>query len=135
MKRKRLISSSRRCDVTACFACGSISPQRLKPESVLRSGGTTRSRALPVSFEKPDWPLFRDFEAFAALFAVAVQRVEDDGIRFRWGAYLIDLDGLAFELFVILKKATEHEQAVGRHFRGIAVGVEFGIFGRYGDDF
>jgi hypothetical protein len=64
---------------------------------------------------------FCGLEAFAALFAVAVQRVEDDGVCFSWWAYLIDLDGLAFELFVILKKAAEHEQAVGRHLRGLSV--------------
>jgi len=41
--------------------------------------------------------LFCSLEALAALFAVAVQRVEDDGIGFAGGAYLVHLDGLAFE--------------------------------------
>jgi hypothetical protein len=76
-----------------------------------------------------------DLEAFAALFAVAVQRIENDGVRFRWWADLIHLDGFAFELFVVLKKAAEHEQAVRRHLGGLAVGIELGIFGGNGDDF
>jgi len=49
--------------------------------------------------------LLRSLEALAALFAVAVQRVEDDGIGFGGGAYLVDFDGLAFELFVVLEKS------------------------------
>jgi hypothetical protein len=47
----------------------------------------------------------------------------------------IDFDGLAFELFVVLKKAAQHEQAVRRHFRAFAVGIELGILGGDGDDF
>jgi hypothetical protein len=41
--------------------------------------------------------VFGGLETLAALFAVAVQRVEDDGIGFRGGAYLVDLHGFAFE--------------------------------------
>jgi hypothetical protein len=78
---------------------------------------------------------FRAFEAFAALFAVAVKSVEDDGIGLGRGADLIDFDRFAFELFVILKEAAQHEQAVRGHFSGFAVGVEFGILGGDGDDF
>ena len=69
--------------------------------------------------------LLRRLETLSALLAVAVQRVEDDGIGFAGRAYLIDLDGLAFELFVILKKAPQHDHAVRRHFGGFVVGVEF----------
>src|SRR5580692_4840414 len=76
------------------------------------------------------WPL----EALAALFAVAAQRIEDDGIGFGGGPYLIHLDGLAFELFVILKEAPQHEQAMRRHLRGLVVRVEFRIFGGDGND-
>jgi carboxypeptidase family protein len=97
--------------------------------------GANETKEINFVFKAMSWLLLRDLEAFAALFAVAVQRVEDDGVGFRWRAYLIDLDGLAFELFVILKKAAEHEQAVRRHLRSLAVGVELGILGRDGDDF
>ncbi|MGA8618696.1 MAG: hypothetical protein WB660_09315 [Candidatus Sulfotelmatobacter sp.] len=52
------------------------------------------------------------WKAFAALFAVAVQRVEDDGIGFGRRAYLIHPDGIAFEQLVVLKEAP-HEQVRG----------------------
>ena len=78
---------------------------------------------------------FRCFEAFAALFAVAVQGVEDDGIGFGWGANLVDFDGLAFELFVVLEKTAEHEQAVWGHLGGLVIRVELGVLGSDGDDF
>src|SRR3984885_9077222 len=77
----------------------------------------------------------RRFEAFAALFAVAVQCVENDGISFERGPYLIHLDGLAFELFVILEETPQHEQTVGRHFSGLMIRTELGIFGGDSDDF
>ena len=48
---------------------------------------------------------------------------------------VIDFDGFAFELFVILEKAAEHGQAVRGHFAGFAVDVELGVFGGDGDDF
>jgi len=48
--------------------------------------------------------LLRNLEALAALFAVAVQGVKNDGIRLSRGAYLIHFNGLAFELLIILKK-------------------------------
>ena len=64
-----------------------------------------------------------------AVFAVAVQCIEDNGIRFARGAYLIHLDGLAFEQLVVLEKPSQHNQAVRRHFRGLVVGVELGILG------
>src|SRR6266567_9249046 len=69
------------------------------------------------------------------LFAVAVQCIEDNGIRFARGAYLIHLDGLAFEQLVVLEKPSQHNQAVRRHFRGLVVGVKLGILGGDGNDF
>jgi hypothetical protein len=69
------------------------------------------------------------------VFAVAVQCIEDNGIRFARGAYLIHLDGLAFEQLVVLEKPSQHNQAVRRHFRGLVVGVKLGILGGDGNDF
>src|SRR5260221_8358143 len=76
-------------------------------------GGGEASPGQPVGAGRSLLTL-SDFEAFAALFAVAVERVEDDRVRFRGGSNLVDFDGFAFELFVILKEAAEHEEAVGR---------------------
>ena len=55
-------------------------------------------------------------EAFAPLFAVAMQGVEDDGVGFGRRADLIHLDGFAFQLLVVLKEAAKHDQAMRRHF-------------------
>src|ERR1700734_470254 len=79
--------------------------------------------------------LYRSLKTLAALFAVAVQRVENDGIGFARRAYLVDLDGFAFELFVVLKKTAQHEHAMRRHFRSFVGGVELRIFGGDGNDF
>ena len=56
------------------------------------------------------------------------------GVGFSGRADLIDLDGFSFELFVILKESAQHEEAVGRHGGGFAVGIELGILGRDRDD-
>ncbi len=48
-------------------------------------------------------------EALAPLLAVAVQGVVDDGIGFRRRLDFIHLHRFAFELFVILKEASQHE--------------------------
>jgi len=74
-------------------------------------------------------------ETFAALLAVTVKGVEDDGVGFGGRADFINLDGFAFELLVVLKKSPQHQQAVMWHFRGFVVGVEFRILRRDGDDF
>src|SRR5580658_4619603 len=71
-----------------------------------------------------DSSLFRALEPFAALVAVALQRVEDDGICLARRTYLIDLNRFAFELLVILKESAQHEQAMRRHLDGLAVRVE-----------
>src|ERR1700734_2017370 len=63
-------------------------------------------------------------EAFAPLFAVATQRVEDDGVGLASRADLIHLDGFTFEQFVILKKTAQHQHAMGRHFRRLAVRIK-----------
>lgn len=47
---------------------------------------------------------FGRLEAFAALFAVAVERVEDDRIGLPGRADFVHFNGFAFELFVVLKK-------------------------------
>jgi len=73
-------------------------------------------------------------EALAALFAIAMQRVKDDGIRLGGGLYLIDLDGLAFEQFVVLKKTAQHDHAVRGHLGGFVIRVELRIFGGDCDD-
>ena len=70
-------------------------------------------------------------KAFAALFTVAVQGVEDDGIRFCRGA---NLDGFAFQQFVILKKPAQHDEAMRWHLRSLTVAVEFGVFRCHRDD-
>ena len=74
------------------------------------------------------------FEAFAPLFAVAVEGVENDGVGLTGRPNLIHFHGFAFQLFVVLKKAAQHQQAVRRHFRSLAVGIELGIFGGNGND-
>src|ERR1700732_2918512 len=70
----------------------------------------------------------------APLLAVAVQSVLDDGIRFGCCLDLVHLDRFSLQLFVVLKKAAQHDQPVRRHFRRFAVGVELRIFGGDGDD-
>src|ERR1700733_5824154 len=63
----------------------------------------------------------RRFEAWSPLFAISVQCVENDGLSFERGASLIPLDGRAFELFVILEEAPQHEQTVRWHFSGLMI--------------
>ena len=46
----------------------------------------------------------------------------------------VHFDRLALQLFVVLKKASQHDQPVRRHFRRFAVGVELGVFRGDGDD-
>ena len=79
--------------------------------------------------------MFGSLEAFAALFAVAVQGIEDDGVGLSGGTDIIDLDSFAFELFVVLKKAAEHQEAMRRHLGRLVVGVEFRVLCGDGDDF
>src|ERR1700678_53438 len=73
-------------------------------------------------------------EAFAALFAIAEQGAEDDGIGFARRAYVVHFDGLSLELFVILEEAPQHDHAMGWHLGRFAVGIELGILGGHGDD-
>lgn len=75
------------------------------------------------------------FEAFAAMFAVAEKSVGDDGIGFFGRADFIDFDGFAFQLLVVLKKSSQHEQAVRGHLGGFVIGVEFRVLRGDGDDF
>jgi len=42
--------------------------------------------------------VFCGLKAFSSLLAKAMQGVEDDGVRLTRRAYLIDLDGFAFQL-------------------------------------
>src|SRR6267154_6439898 len=55
----------------------------------------------------------------------------DRGVRRQDVVYL---DLLAFELFVVLKKAFQNEQSVRGQFVGFDVAVEFGVVGGHGDD-
>src|SRR5260370_36689429 len=83
------------------------------------------------------WPHNLNLEpgkSLASLLAVAVQSILDDGIRFGCRLNFVYLDRLTLQLFVVLKKAAQHDQPVRRHFRRFAVGVELRIFGGDGDD-
>jgi hypothetical protein len=63
-----------------------------------------------------------------------VQGILDDRIGILRRLDFVHFDGLAFQLFVILKEAAEHGKAMGRHLGGFAVDVEFRIFGGHADD-
>src|ERR1700687_5866750 len=54
-------------------------------------------------------------KSLAALLAVAVQSILDDGIRFGCRLNFVYLDRLALQLLVVLKKAAQHDQPVRRH--------------------
>ena len=72
-------------------------------------------------------PLFA-LEAFAALFTVAMQRVEDDGVRLTWGR--ISSTSTAFPPVVCNPEKICVASATGRrHLGSFAVGVEFRILG------
>src|ERR1700676_2760691 len=88
-----------------------------------------------IAFCTPVLSLLSRMEALAALFTVAVQRVEDHGIRFPGGKDLVHFDGLTLELFVILKKPAQHDQAMRRHLRRLVISVELRILRRDRNNF
>jgi len=55
-------------------------------------------------------------------------------MSFPGGSDFIDLDDFPFQLFVILKKPSQHEQPMGWHFGGLMVNVELRILGRDSND-
>src|SRR5688572_16747932 len=73
------------------------------------------------------------FEALAALAAVARQGVLDDRVGILGRLDLVHLDGLAFELLVVLEETLEHAKPVAGHLLRLAVGVELRVFRRDGD--
>src|SRR6185437_1308342 len=74
------------------------------------------------------------FEALAPLLAVAMQGIVDDGIGLSRRLDLIHFHRFAFQLLVILKKAPQHERAVGRHLRRLLVSVELRVLRGHRDD-
>ena len=73
-------------------------------------------------------------ETFAALFAVAGERVFDDRIGLLSGRDGIDFHRLAFQLLVVEKEAPQHRQAMLWQLGGLAVGVELWVLGGDRDD-
>jgi hypothetical protein len=73
-------------------------------------------------------------EAFASLLTVAMECIFDDGIGEGGGLNLVDFDVLGLELFVVEKEAAQHHEAMGRHFGGLVIAVEFRVFEGDGND-
>ena len=70
-----------------------------------------------------------------AVLLVTRERLLDDGDGGVGGADFLDLDLLAFELLIVLKKAFKDEQAMTGKIAGFEIFAEFGVVGGDGDDF
>src|SRR5258708_18070395 len=71
-------------------------------------------------------------EAATAVFAVALQGILNDGMSEIGGRQVVHLDGLAFQLLVILKEPPQHAQPVSRQLAGLFETVELGIVDGHG---
>jgi hypothetical protein len=80
-------------------------------------------------------PCGEAFEEFFAVFLIALQRFLDYAGGGVGGTNLFDFDLFPFELFVVLEKSLQDEEAVRREIAGFEVVAEFGIVGGDGDDF
>jgi hypothetical protein len=88
-----------------------------------------KSRALVAG------PCGEAFEEFFAVFLVALERFLDYAGGGVGGTNLFDFDLFPFELFVVLEKSLQDEEAVRREIAGFEVVAEFGIVGGDSDDF
>src|ERR1700746_2837406 len=67
-----------------------------------------------AAWTSPGWenPLLVGGKSLRPLLAVALRGVADDRIGLRRRTNLVHLDGFALKLFVVLKEAAQHQQAV-----------------------